>query len=260
VSKSSVPGSQTVMRMLERSFHVTTRYGGGFVQSIDGLSGTSSHLDWFYNVNGIQAPQGAATTAVHRGDEIWWDLHDWSVTDSIPAVVGSFPEPFVHGEGGRRLPTVLECASASSSACTRVSAALAGAGVPVATQLLGAATGTDIATILVGPWAVLRGTLVSKLIDAGPGSSGVYARFAGAGRSLELLDPKGHVVRTLAAGAGLIAATNQSNGGPTWLVTGTDAAGVASAASALTQSRLHDRFALAVQGASDFPVPLEGAR
>jgi hypothetical protein len=138
---------------------------------------------------------------------------------------------------------------------------LARVGVPVATQLLGAATGTDIATILVGPWAALRGTLVAKLIDAGPGSSGVYARFGSpAGRSLDLLDPKGHVVRTLGAGAGLVAATNQSSGGPTWLVTGTDAAGVASAASALSQTRLHNRFALAVQGTSDFPVPLEGAR
>src|ERR1700728_475086 len=63
VSESKVPGSQTVMRMLERSFRVGTRYGGGFVQSIDGRSGSSAHLDWFYYVNGIEAPQGAATTS-----------------------------------------------------------------------------------------------------------------------------------------------------------------------------------------------------
>ena len=101
---SHVPGSETVMRMLERHFRVNTRYGGGFVESIAGRSGTSSRRDWFYYVNGVEAPMGAASTAVHRGDRIWWDLHDWSVTNSIPAVVGSFPEPFVHGTGGRRLP------------------------------------------------------------------------------------------------------------------------------------------------------------
>jgi hypothetical protein len=259
-TRSKVPGSETVMRMLERSFRVSTRYGGGFVQSIDGLSGSASHLDWFYYVNGIEAAKGAASTPVHEGDEIWWDLHDWSVTDSIPAVVGSFPEPFLHGEGGKRFPTVLECASTASRACTQVSDELGQAGVPVSSQLLGAATGTDIATILVGPWSALRGTLVARVIEAGPGASGVYARFgSSADGSLDLLDPKGRVVRTLGPAAGLVAATNEQGAGPTWIVTGTDPAGVAAAAAALTPSRLHDHFALAVHGGADSPVPLKGA-
>jgi Domain of unknown function (DUF4430) len=260
VTDSNVPGSETVMRMLQRSFRVTTQYGGGFVESIDGQSGSASHLDWFYYVNGIEAPQGAASTGVHRGDRIWWDLHDWSVTDSIPAVVGSFPDPFVHGEGGKRLPTVLECGSGAGAPCTRVSNALAGEGVPVATQLLGAGAGNNILTVLVAPWPALNGTFVSRLLGAGPTRSGVYARFAGTrGQSLQLLDPKGNVVRTLGAGAGLIAATNEASSGPTWVITGTDAAGVAAAAAAFTEARLHDHFALAVQGGADLPVPLRAA-
>ena len=121
VTDKRVPGSETVMRMLERSFHVSTRYGGAFVESIDGHSGNSSRSDWFYYVNGVQAPVGAAGTDVHRGDQIWWDLHDWSATESVPAVVGSFPEPFVHGTGGRRLPTALECADDVGAACKQVS-------------------------------------------------------------------------------------------------------------------------------------------
>jgi len=84
-----VPGSETVMRMLERRFHVQTKYGGGFVEAINGLSGQPPHLDWFYYVNGVEAPAGAASTAVHRGDHIWWDLHDWAATNTIPAVVGT---------------------------------------------------------------------------------------------------------------------------------------------------------------------------
>jgi hypothetical protein len=68
------------------------------------------------------------------------------------------------------------------------------------------------------------------------------------------------VARTLGPGAGLIAATASQSSQPTWLVTGTDAAGVAAAARALTASRLHDHFALAVQGASDFALPLEGSK
>jgi Domain of unknown function (DUF4430) len=258
IIRTKVPGSETVMRMLERSFTVSTRYGGGFVQSINGLSGTSNRRDWFYYVNGIEAPQGAATTAVHRGDRIWWDLHDWSATNSIPAVVGSFPEPFVHGFGGRRLPTVVECAPDVASACKRVSGALAAAGVPVASQLLGTGSGSDSLTVVVGTWQELRGQLGAGLIERGPSASGVYAKFAQGGAELELLDPDGRPARALGAGAGLIAATADHTSKPIWLVTGTDRGGVAAAAAAVTPSRLDSHFALAVRGSTDLPVPLSG--
>jgi hypothetical protein len=256
VTKSKVPGSETVMRMLERSFHVDTRYGGGFVESINGLSGNSSRLDWFYYVNGIEATQGAATTSVHKGDRIWWDLHDWSETDTVPAVVGSFPEPFVHGSGGKRFPTTLECAPDVSSACDRAGKALKAIGVPVASQLLGTGSGQDTLTVVVGTWADLKRVIAAHLIAKGPHASGVYARFASNGRILQLLDPRGRVARALGAGAGLVAATADHSSTPTWLITGTDAEGVAAAAAAMSASRLQDHFALAVQGASDLPVPL----
>ena len=254
-----VPGSESVMRMLERSFRVQTRYGGGYVESINGLSGDSSQHDWFYYVNGIEAPAGAAATSVHRGDRIWWDLHDWSVTNSVPAVVGSFPEPFVHGSAGKRLPTTLECAQDASAACSAVGAALSAAKVPVASQLLGTGSGTDSLDVLVGTWGEMRAVIAAALIDRGPAASGVYARFTGpAGRSLQLLDPRGRVVRTLTADAGLVAATRDAVSAPTWLVTGTDMNGVIAAARALTPARLREHFALAVQGGSDLPLPVNG--
>jgi Domain of unknown function (DUF4430) len=239
---------------------VQTRYGGGFVQAINGLAGESSRLDWFYYVNGIEASAGAASTAVHSGDRIWWDLHDWSATDSVPAVVGSFPEPFVHGIGGKRLPTTLACASEVGAACQRVGAALAKAGVPVASQLLGTGSGSDTLTVVVGTWSDLRGELAATLIEHGPSASGVYARFGGNGSQvLQLLDPHGRVVRTLGGGAGLVAATADHSSKPIWLVTGTDAAGVSAAAATVQSSRLRGHFALAVEGGTDLPLPLRGA-
>ena len=148
-----VPGSETVMRMLERRFKdVQLRYGGGYVESIDGHSGNSSHTDWFYYVNGVEAPKGAANTALNRGDQVWWDLHDWSATDSIPAVVGSYPEPFVHGIAGKRLPTTVECGSDVAAACKLVEAALDRAGVPVASQYIGTGSGPDTLGVVVGTW------------------------------------------------------------------------------------------------------------
>lgn len=255
-----VPGSETVMRMLERHFRVSTRYGGGFVESIDGRSGSSSRLDWFYYVNGVQASMGAATTAVHRGDRIWWDLHDWAVTNTIPAVVGSFPEPFLHGTGGRRLPVTLECAPDVPAACARVTKELHDLKIPFASQIIGGGAGTDSLAVIVGTWHDLAPALVAQLVDSGPRASGVYARFTNHGSSLALLDPRGQVARSLTGTAGLVAATADSGSPPTWMVTGTTTAGVDAAASALTPAALHNHFAVAVQGSTRLPVPVDGLR
>jgi hypothetical protein len=261
LSESHVPGAETVMRMLERHFHVATRYGGGFVESINGTSGSSSQRDWFYYVNGVQASQGAAGTSVHHDDHIWFDLHDWTATESIPAVVGSFPEPFTNGIGGKRYPTTIECGSHVAAACKRVNSVLSAAGVPVAGQLLGTGSGPDTLGVVVGTWSQLESEVVASLIEHGPGASGIYARFtAPGGSSLQLLNPAGKVVRTLGAGAGLVAATADRSSVPTWLITGTDPAGVAAAAAAFNKAALHNHFALAVDGASHYPVPLQGSQ
>lgn len=257
VTRSQVPGSETVMRMLERALPVKTRYGGGFVESIDGFSGGGPHLDWFYYVNGVEAAAGAATTAVHRGDRIWWDLHDWSATDTVPAVVGSFPEPFVHGVGGKRLPVTIECGAHVQAACDRVSSTLSGLHVPLASQLIGTGSGSDTIGVVIAPWREIEAVVAAGLIAHGPSASGVYARFAGqGGSSLQLLRPSGAVATTLGAGAGLIAATRDKLSEPTWLVTGTDATGVVAAAKAFGESQLHDRFALAVQAGRVWPLPV----
>jgi len=258
ITESRAPGSETVMELLERHLRIGARYGGDFVESIDGLSGSSSHLDWFYYVNGVQAPQGAGTTAVHRGDRIWWDLHDWTTTDSIPAVVGSFPEPFLDGVGGRRYPTTLECAPDARQACAEADHALVGLGIRVERRSLRGGSGGGTIEIVVGTFGELTHVSAARLVAGGPKSSGVYARVAAGGRRLLLLDPHDQVARTLAAGAGLVAATAAGNGAvPTWVITGTDVAGVDAAAGALSSGRLDDHFALAVEDGQYLPLPLD---
>jgi len=253
-----VPGAETVMSLLERHFKVTTRYGGGFAESIDGHSGGSSHLDWFYYVNGIEAPAGAAATDVHRGDHIWWDLHDWTATDTVPAVVGSYPEPFTNGIGGKEFPTLLNCGSDVQAACDSIGTTLHRAGVKVADQVLGTGSGSDSLAVVVGTWREIKNVIAAELIAAGPGNSGVYARFVGSkGQALELDNPRGDVARTLHGNVGLIAATGDAAlGQPTWFVTGTDVAGVMAAARAFTAAKLRDHFAVAVSGTSVIPVPV----
>lgn len=258
VTQRHVPGSETVMQMLERSFRVRTRYGG-FVESINGLSTAFPRLHWFFYVNGVEAQKGATETPVREGDRIWWDRHDKSAAGSVPAVVGQFPEPFTTGIGGRRYPTVLSCAPGVQAACTTVGNALTAAHVAVADQFLGTGSGSDSLTIVVGTWRQLHGVIAAELIAAGPAKSGVYARFAGPGGSvLELENPQGQAVATLRHNAGLIAATEQpSLNQPTWLVTGTDAAGVRAAARAFTPATLDGHFALAVDGQRVLPIPMQ---
>jgi hypothetical protein len=253
-----VPGAETVMSLTQRHFKVTTRYGGGFVESIDGHSGSADHLDWFYYVNGIQAPKGAAVTDVSKGDHIWWDLHDWVAADSIPAVVGSFPEPFTNGTGGKEFPTLIDCAPGTQRACDMIGSSLHRAGVKAADQGFGTGSGSDSLAVVVGTWRQIQGVVAAELIAGGPKSSGVYAQFVGrAGRAIELDNPSGDVVRTLYGNAGLIAATEQvSLGQPTWFVTGTDAAGVIAAARAFTSADLHDHFAIAVSAGKVIPIPV----
>jgi hypothetical protein len=255
----------TVMQALQRSFKVTTAYGGGFVESINGHSGSKSNeVDWFYYVNGVQAPKGAASTQLNKGDHIWWDLHDYKATNSIPAVVGSFPEPFTNGVGGQRYPTIVECVDGKSAPCQTVTKELESFKVPTSQGGIGYGSGNDSIGVIVGPWKPIDGELAAELVKFGPGASGVYARFVDDGAKLELLNGDGKVARTFGPDTGLVAAVNgngagNSNAVPSWLVTGTDAAGVAAAAHALTPSRLAGRFALVVHGGTDYPVPLQSS-
>ncbi len=254
-----LPSSETAMRLLERDFHVTTRYGGGFVQSIDGLAGGHEGgrpVDWFIYVNGMESQVGAADVTLHDGDVVWWDRHDWGATEDVPAVVGSFPEPFAHGAGGKRYPVVLECADDVDQACTTVADRLGAAGVIAGRQTLGTGVGQDTIRVFVGRWSEVRHDAALELIDHGPASGGVYARFSADGRQLSLLDPRGDAVRTLGARAGLVAATRFEQQAPTWVVTGTDVAGVGAAANALDERTLARRFALALDGSQAIGLPV----
>jgi uncharacterized protein DUF4430 len=261
-----IGGSDTVMRLLQRNApKVTTRYGGTFVQSIDGVSGGGARgtFDWFFYINGILADKGAASIKVHQGDRVWWDYHDWGATDDIPAVVGSFPEPFLHGVDGRRLPTRVECADPQSDACDAVADKLADLGQVAARGGVGNSFVTDTLRILVGPWQALRHESTAKLLERGPAGSGVFAKPATDGKSIALVDQAGKVTRTLGAGSGLVAATQVRDvkdevSDPVWIVTGTDDAGVSAAAAALDEGALNGHFAVAVSDGKPIALPDRG--
>ena len=99
VFSGSVPAGLNGIQTVERKLKVTTRYGGRYVQSIDGVEGSLAHQrDWFFFVNGVEGETSAASVKVHPGDVLWWDYRHWTpATMHVPVVLGSYPHPFVDG-------------------------------------------------------------------------------------------------------------------------------------------------------------------
>jgi hypothetical protein len=260
VVEKNIPASESVISLLKRDFKVITGDGGASVESVDGRRASGS-LKWSFYVNGIQPAKNALATDVQKGDHIWWDLHDSSVNNSIAAVVGSYPEPFTNGIGGKEFPTLLNCAPNAQTACNIVGESLHRAGVKAADQVLGVGSGSDSLAVVVGTWSQVKNVIAAQLIAAGPRYSGVYGQFVGRqGQALELDDAQGDIERTLPGNVGLIAATgNERLGQPTWFVTGTDNAGVVAAARAFTAAKLDGHFAVAISHGRVTGLPVPGS-
>jgi hypothetical protein len=248
--------SDTVMRLLEGEAEIETRYGGGYVHSIDGVAEGQrggDPYDWFFYVDGTESPIGAAEYDLAGRERVWWDYRNWSATNHVPAVVGSWPAPFVHGIGGRRYPVALECRE-GGEACAQAREALEREGVEIAS---GSPDGAI--RMLVGPWERLRTDPVARLIEEGPGESGVYAEVEATGDGYEVvaLDEGGAVAERLGTDAGLVAATSRYGGPPVWVVSGGTAEAVRDAAGMLDPETLRNHYALAVQGSLLDPLPRE---
>jgi hypothetical protein len=250
----------TVMRLLQANYDVETRYGGGFVQEVDGIAGgrdEGRRADWFYYVNGIEASVGAAERRVSAGERVWWDHHRWEAAQRVPAVVGSFPEPFLTGLEGKRFPVKLVCVGDADRACDEVEERLRDTGVrELSRSVIQQSPGEEVLRVFVGRWADVRGDSVTRRLERGPSATGVFAQPSSAGDAIALLDGDGETVRTLHEGGGLVAATSVEGQAPTWIVTGTDEVGLAAAAAALTEERLTEHFAVAVEGGTDVPLPV----
>ena len=90
----SVREGETVMRMLRSEFDVTTRFGGRFVQSIDGLEGAGRR-----RAGGLvllrerrRGRQGRRRVGRARpATAIQWDHRDWSAAMRVPGDRGRLP-------------------------------------------------------------------------------------------------------------------------------------------------------------------------
>jgi Domain of unknown function (DUF4430) len=250
---------QTVMRLLRSEFDVETSFGGRFVQAIDGLEGgAGGRVDWLYFVNGIEAGEGAADYELSPGDRVQWDYRRWDVAMRVPAIVGAFPEPFLHGLEGERRPVRVECEDAEAAVCDDAKERLEAVGVSPSGSSLGAPGTETVTRLVVARWPRARIVRGATGLEEGPEATGVFARFIPGEPVLELLDEDGEVARRVEPGdgVGLVLAMRPRADELVWLVTALDGEGLEAGVRALRADRLRDAFAVAVTGRSAEKLPL----
>ena len=114
---TEVEAGQTLMRALDGEVDLETRYGGRYVQAVDGIEGSlDAQRDWFWFVNGYEGDRSAASYRLRDGDVAWLDYREWRREGEARVVVGAFPEPFVHGYAGRVRPAVVRFEGARTRA------------------------------------------------------------------------------------------------------------------------------------------------
>ena len=102
---TNVKPKENVLDGLKQVADVTFNYGGGFVESINGIKSTfagglGGENDWFFYVNRMLPPNGAADISLYPGDIERWDFHNWGSDRITTAIISDYPEPFLHGING----------------------------------------------------------------------------------------------------------------------------------------------------------------
>jgi hypothetical protein len=236
------------LQALQKAAEVDTAYGGGFVNSINGISSQykglqSSRQDWFLYINGLMSNSGAGDYDLHEGDTELWDFHDWSFHQFTPAVTGWFPEPFLHGYGGIIRPTIIVSEGDFQTMANQIKNKLKDAGVrDVSIESAAGLTREKKETANI----ILLGTgddpLIAEL-NKGWKRLGFWAHIEN--HQLIILDSQGQISASPEKECGLIQATQNPwnpNGtgaaeNTVWMITGTDKRGVELAAGAVVDSK-----------------------
>ncbi len=256
----------TVMDILKNKMTVETRYGGGFIDSINGIKGSSGGLsgemqDWFYYVNGICPNVGGADYLISSGEVIWWDYHAWKAGPANAAVVGCYPEPFLHGYEGEIKSTTIMCPSDDLEAGYRLEQALKAKGVGSVKVMQideGLLANRPGPTIVVGEWEELNRSPFLQDFNQAYKRNGAGVHFNES--KLELIDIQGQVKRSIDESAGVIAAAGSGLGDscPLWLVSGTDLSGFQWALDILlnTPEKIAGKYNVAITAGEMISLPL----
>ncbi len=258
----------TAMDALKKAAQVETKYGGGFVNSINGLSSeygsaNSKKKDWFFYINGILSNVGAGDYKLRQGDIEHWDFRDWSYQQFVPAIIGSYPQPFLSGFTSEAIPTVVACESMFQKEAESLQDNLKQAGVTqisaVSSEALSRESREQNNLIII---AGLQNSLISELNSLHK-KLGFFA-YSENGKVV-VLDVAGNLSKEYGRNCGLIQATQNpwnpdgigAGESAVWMITGTDPGGVRSAVSALINNRndLDQAFAVIINEGAIIKIP-----
>jgi hypothetical protein len=239
-----LPEKSSAMEALSGVAQIETAYNGGFVKGIDGINSkyqgaASAKQDWFVFINGMLANTGALDYSLHTGDIEQWDFHTWSFHQSIPAVIGHFPQPFKQGYSGQVRPTLIAYSEDFKDQAISLKNYFTDAGILNAglTTISGLSEKEkqEGNIILV---ALPDNALINEL-NQNWRRLGFFAYFEKG--SIAALTSEGKKAQTYGSGTGWIQATQNpwnpdgigADENVVWLITGTDKAGVQAAADSL---------------------------
>lgn len=253
--------------LLETGAEVKTTFGGGFVDSLNGLEAGTGGIrgerrDWFYYVNGIFADVGALDYYLQPGETVWWDYHSWAMSQGTSAaVIGCYPEPFVHGYRHQDKTTAILHAPGARNLGLELEKALQEHSVSdlevqeVREGLLAERRGP---AVIVGEWEELRKIPGLKELNDSYARNGTFIHFEEKG--LRLFNSRGEAARTMQGSTGVIAATGEGSGddSPLWLVSGTDKMGMEAALKILVErpEEIFGAYSVAVTPQGVIRLPL----
>lgn len=232
--KVEIKDDYTVIDILEKNLEITTKWDGGFVSEINKIKSDNGGIggqrkDWFYFVNGVCADVGAMGYELSKHDIVWWDYHPWESMSANTAVIGCYPEPFIHGYAGKIEPTIIMTSSDKLSLANSLKKSLESKGVidikikELSEKLLENRLGP---TILIGQWDELKNMKYLTELNSAYKKTGINLYFTDNG--VELLKYDGTVAKKVKNKVGIIASIGEGLGDhkPLWLIIGTDDEGL----------------------------------
>jgi hypothetical protein len=262
--RATLPPGTSAMEALQQVADIETRYGGGFVNAINGVrSQFPTKDDWFIYANGISMNRGAADYVLRDGDVLQFDLHDWGFRMFIPAIIGDLRGSLSNGYSGRVYPTVVVYEAGFREGAERLSGGLEELGVAeistVSADSLSSSDKQHSNLIVVGTGDCSLISDLNRVWDR----LGFFIRFDDG--AIVVYNSEGKPASEYGAGTGVVQAT-QSPWNPkgigvsenvVWMVSGTDRAGVESAIDALAEDfeALDNAFAAVVADGDVVRVP-----
>jgi hypothetical protein len=262
-----IGGDSTAIAVLQDGVEIETKYGGGFVNSINGISSqfegnNGQKLDWFYYMNGMSCNIGASDYTVNLGDIEHWDFRNWGYYQMTPAIIGDFPQPFVNGFNGKVYPTTIVYEQPYQEAAGNLMKGLLQTGVNTVSMIdisgLTEQVKTNNNLILITG----TGNTILEELSKAQKKLGLYAYIENGG--LILTDASGNKQELSPDSAVIEATQNPWNPAGTaagqnvlWIITGTNDAAVTDAVSILTTGfdDIKYSFAVALTGTDIIKIP-----